>query len=207
MNVMRPIAEAIDFLQGESHMLFGYFIPTLISVKVKMRRLDSSKLVFFDEINIKLQEALIRRFEKYFKLEEEAIDALVAAVTIPSIRFKFLKVLFETATNFNETKVRQIVQRYALEFSEESQQAAPPQPSPSQPSTSASKSFLDFGEEAAGKISRIWTPLISQSLHCRERLTSTKCPVHRFIHIFYLTYIIFCYRGYYERSFWKRQCR
>uniref|UniRef100_A0A1I8NJF1 Uncharacterized protein n=1 Tax=Musca domestica TaxID=7370 RepID=A0A1I8NJF1_MUSDO len=119
LKVLKPIAEGIDFLQGEQNMFFGYFIPTLVSIKMKLRRLENENLAFLERVNIEMQKALHKRFEKYFYLKEDSLDAVIAAIVIPDVKLRFLKTLLETANNITEDDIKTHLNHYGLEFAKQ----------------------------------------------------------------------------------------
>lgn len=146
VKVMKPIADAIDYLQGEKTMFFGYFLPALLSIKVKMRRLENEQLKYLSNVNKCLQKSLIKRFQKYFSLESEAWDAVVAAIVIPDVKLKFFKTLMETAVSHTEEEAKRMLGQYAHEFFQELNVER------SGTSSSNSNSFLDFGDDSIGNL-------------------------------------------------------
>lgn len=143
---MEPLAEAIDYLQGEKAIFFGHFVPTIVSLKIKFGRLHKAEFKYLVELSKKLQEALVKRFEKYFLIQPDTWDAIIAAITIPEIKLRFLKPLLETATGKTEEEVKEMFNTYVVKYGKiptlESR-ALPQRPQ---------KSFLDFGEESNGNV-------------------------------------------------------
>lgn len=147
VKIMKPIAEAIDFLQSEQNMFFGYFLPTLVSIQVKLRRLDSQEVIFLSKANKEIQKSLIKRFEKYFLVEPEAWDAVIAAIVIPKIKLRFVKTLLETAVTHSEDEFRLKLNEYAREFkSDDNVNRCGTK------SSNTKLSFLDFGKESEGNV-------------------------------------------------------
>ncbi|XP_058980897.1 uncharacterized protein LOC131803556 [Musca domestica] len=122
-------------------MFFGYFIPTLVSIKMKLRRLENENLAFLERVNIEMQKALHKRFEKYFYLKEDSLDAVIAAIVIPDVKLRFLKTLLETANNITEDDIKTHLNHYGLEFAKQLEKT------PNATSISSQASFLDFGDE------------------------------------------------------------
>lgn len=112
---------------------------------MKLRRLEYEKLAFLDRVNIEMQEALLKRFEKYFYLKEDSLDAVIAAIVIPDVKLRFLKTLVETAKNFTEDDIKTHLNQYGLEFAKKFEKT------PKATSSSSQASFLDFGDESIGK--------------------------------------------------------
>ncbi|XP_036333884.1 uncharacterized protein LOC118744738 [Rhagoletis pomonella] len=140
---MQPIAEAIDFLQRVQNMFFDYFIPTLLSIKIIMRRLASENMKYLTETNIQMQSKLMQRFEKYFSLHSDSWDAVIAAILIPDIKLKFCKTVLEVLI-YTLEDVRDKFKEYAMEFKRQ----PVGEDNNLQPSISANTSFLEFDEES-----------------------------------------------------------
>lgn len=88
-QIMKPLATALDILQGDLNTYFGFLLPTLTSLANKWKRMKvdfqgaryfSANLILNECIN-----ALYSRFSTVFKLTWE--DAILAAVTIPKFKF------------------------------------------------------------------------------------------------------------------------
>ncbi|XP_053950813.1 uncharacterized protein LOC128858492 [Anastrepha ludens] len=139
---MRPIAEAIDFLQGEKTMYFGYFIPTIVSLSIKMRRLEPKSLKYLTESSKKMHEALLKRFEKYFLIQPDAWDAVIAAISVPDIKLRFVKALLETAKTQTEEEVKKMFNTYVVKYGKVACAKTRILPQPPQ------KTFFDFGDES-----------------------------------------------------------
>lgn len=85
---MNNIAETLDFLQGENYIHYGYLIPSLVSIKVKLENLlKSTQLKLCKPLLEGIISSLKRRFKSFFDIEYEGEIAAVAAVLHP--RFKF----------------------------------------------------------------------------------------------------------------------
>lgn len=140
--LMAPIANALDFLQREENMYFGYFIATLVSLKVKIRKIYATNQLKHLEFACKeLENCLLHRFEKYFKIDIESHDAIVAAITCPSVKLYFFNVLNETAPNYTVEDMKKIVLQHAEPFrthNNSSNSNAPP--------VQSVNTYLDFGE-------------------------------------------------------------
>lgn len=144
-KLMRPIAEAIDFLQAQNTMYFGYFIPTIVTLRIKMHRLEPASFKYLSEVSEQMQKALLKRFDKYFKMQPEACDAVIAAISLPSIKLRFLKALLETATTQTEERVKTMFNTYVVKYGKLADVETRTLPQTPQ------KTFLDFGEEGNGK--------------------------------------------------------
>lgn len=107
MSLLQPIAEGIDFLQGENGIFFGFLIPTLATIKTKYLKILSKDFNNdFAELGWELIKALEKRFEKFFNLDTEAMDAVVAAVLCPSVKLKWVEAL---NSKFGQLKKEEIL--------------------------------------------------------------------------------------------------
>lgn len=143
VTLMTPIAEAIDFLQGEK-ICFGFFIPTLLTIKAKQRALGEETLNVLKGVNEKMLDALLARFEQYFLGTNSAMDALIAAVVTPELKLKFIKLFLETAVDLNEEDIRTALNTYASKFADVVDSTPDLQPS-------SSSSFLIFDDPPEGE--------------------------------------------------------
>lgn len=92
--LMEPVAATLDFLQQEENLLYGYFLPALVTLKTKLNKIILiDKLKLLKQIAVQMQQSLAKRFQKYFALEPEADEAIVAAVLCPSLKMKWIKPL------------------------------------------------------------------------------------------------------------------
>lgn len=115
--LMAPIAEGLDFLQKEENIYFGYFLPTLITIKVKLNKLESSgNLKYLGDFAKAMELALIERFRNYFELTPESYDAVVAAISFPTIKMKFLNALKETAPSVSSEVLQEIFLKCTHQF-------------------------------------------------------------------------------------------
>ncbi|KAI8122749.1 hypothetical protein CVS40_6376 [Lucilia cuprina] len=114
--MMKPIADALDYLQREEKMYFGYFLPTIISVKVKLEKIEDSDLKELSAVNKELQHALYERFSDYFEVNKNAEDAIVAAISCPNIKLRFVKGLEKTAPSKNIESFKQLFVKHASNF-------------------------------------------------------------------------------------------
>lgn len=111
-TILKPVAEALNFLQGQNYTFYGYLLPTILSLKVKLDRIKS-------EINInnmkivlnKIIESLLKRFAHLFKITEQpnSKDSIIAAVTIPSVKLRWLKIFQETDPTIDFSKMTKLI--------------------------------------------------------------------------------------------------
>ena len=82
LSLMKPLAYAIDILQGNAETCAGYLLPTLINIREERDFLHESGIFFCEELLQCLKNSLISRFEHELK----ATELQVAAVLHPKFR-------------------------------------------------------------------------------------------------------------------------
>ncbi|KYM94126.1 hypothetical protein ALC62_15257 [Cyphomyrmex costatus] len=92
-----PIAEALDILQGEADISYGYLLPTIISAKNKLKKITNDELLYCKDLIPILITSLEARFANLFNVIEEGKQAVVAAATHPKFKLRWLRCLGETA--------------------------------------------------------------------------------------------------------------
>lgn len=92
----RPIAEALDILQEEHLCWYRYLLPTLISVKNKLKTLVGT-LEWCDNLVSALMGGINRRFQKVLEVVDEGRVSAVAAAVHPKFKLKWLHCLSASA--------------------------------------------------------------------------------------------------------------
>lgn len=110
---MQPIAEALDFLQKEEDSYYGYLVPTLLTLKVKIKKfLSFSEAKYLKKLVEQMEEIVVERFKPIFKLESSAYDAVVAAITCPTLKLincdKLIQIWQETAPTCSVSTLKAI---------------------------------------------------------------------------------------------------
>lgn len=92
LTCTKPIAEALDILQGENATYYGILLPTLLALRRKLRNLANENSTYCGPLIQTYLESVERRFEEYFKISTpQAEDAAVAAMSYPRFnKFKWL---------------------------------------------------------------------------------------------------------------------
>ncbi|XP_050500147.1 uncharacterized protein LOC126880367 [Diabrotica virgifera virgifera] len=80
-QILKPFALALDILQGEQNMYYGFLLPSIVSLFVKIEKLKTNKFKYVEPILNALTVSLNSRFEKLLKLTNQS--AIIAAVTNP----------------------------------------------------------------------------------------------------------------------------
>lgn len=79
--VMKPVAMALNILQGESSVHMGLLLPTLYQLRDKLKRLESSC-----KMCTPLVHALQRGIEKRFGDVMKESELIAAAILLPRFR-------------------------------------------------------------------------------------------------------------------------
>lgn len=91
--LVEPIAEALDFLQGEQNIKFGYLLPAVMTLSNKLQKNGKKTEFVLKSVSVELEIKLRRRFSKYFDLSPEADTAITAAILTPNVKLNWLPVL------------------------------------------------------------------------------------------------------------------
>lgn len=79
--VMKPVAMALNILQGESSVHMGFLLPTLYQLQEKLKRLESSCKMFRPLVDA-LWEGIQKRFGDIMKEPK----LIAAAILLPRFR-------------------------------------------------------------------------------------------------------------------------
>ena len=77
--VMRPVAQALDYLQGEYNMYLGHLLPTIVSLKQMLRDVNQS-LQICGPLVVEIQKGIDKRFGSYMNKKKY----LLASILLPS---------------------------------------------------------------------------------------------------------------------------
>ncbi|XP_039954065.1 uncharacterized protein LOC120770555 isoform X2 [Bactrocera tryoni] len=122
--ILKPIADAIEFLQQGNYLYFGYFLPSLVTIKVKLKKLHESRHIkHLHTVAQNMSDALLCRLRSYFEVTPECNDALIAAVVCPAVKMRFVEALRETAPNITTDRIMLLFIDYAQEFYIDNEQA------------------------------------------------------------------------------------
>lgn len=114
VTVMKPLALALDILQGENNIFYGFLIPTLAMLKNNLKKIEN--LTVTKSLQDGCIEALEKRFEQFFKLEDS--DAIVATIVHPKFKLRWFSLMTDTAVdNVTIQSLKKIIFDAALQFS------------------------------------------------------------------------------------------
>ncbi|RLU27373.1 hypothetical protein DMN91_001175 [Ooceraea biroi] len=90
IDVLSSIASALDRLQSENECYYGILMPTLFSLKMRMRMLHERNLRFLNGVVTILITSLENRFKDYFNFSPTVNDAIIASCLHPTFKLKWL---------------------------------------------------------------------------------------------------------------------
>lgn len=107
--LMCPIAATLDFLQKENNLMYGYLIPSLVTLSVKLKKISvSNEVSYLKSVAKQLEKILRERFSNYFNLEEKT--AVIASVLCPKIKMKWFNALIQISSiNYSANDIHKIV--------------------------------------------------------------------------------------------------
>ena len=85
LKVMGPVAEALDYLQGEKYMYLGYLLPTIKSLMRLLRERQEQVVVCKP-----LAEALLKGVEERFSSQLVDKQMIIAATYLPVFKLDWL---------------------------------------------------------------------------------------------------------------------
>lgn len=139
IQVLKPIATALDYIQG-NNCYYGKLLPTLMSVRTRLERLQDSNLRHFTSILPQLKESLERRFDKFFKLSLEVNGAILASCYHPSYKMRWLP---ESITPDERQRIQNLAM-HALEANNKAHESMMPGSSRSSSTSKEDDDFIVF---------------------------------------------------------------
>lgn len=204
--ILKPIADAVEFLQQENYLYFGYFLPTLVTIKVKLKKLHESRHIkHLHAVAQQMSDALLCRLRSYFEITSEFNDAIIAAIVCPAVKMRFVEALRETAPNITTDKIIQLFVEYAQEFyvdneQEDQREQRPPSvdsflcfnpddnedpPSDNKPCVAIRREFSSYLNDDDKNLSCLNRyPLVKKVFHKYNTLPPTSLPLEIFFHTF-----------------------
>lgn len=131
-----------NFPLGDSNNYYGMLMPSLATLKVKTDKLRNEGLRFLANVLITIQDSLNRRFIDFYSLGEKSHDAVVAAMTHPAVKLKWLKPI-SSYSGKTEKDLWHIFHQYAAKYN---LQATPT--NVENPITSQLSQIFDFGDDS-----------------------------------------------------------
>lgn len=94
VEIMKPIADGLDYLQGDKTIFYGHLLPALFTIKTRLNelkrvKLNQEKLPISVEVISPLINAFQTRFKAELSLDESAKLAVIAAVSHPEFKLRW----------------------------------------------------------------------------------------------------------------------
>ncbi|KYN04952.1 hypothetical protein ALC62_04168 [Cyphomyrmex costatus] len=90
IECVKPIAEALDRLQGKKNCFYGELLPILLQTQKSLQKLQHRHLKYCAKLVIVLLEGLYKRFSDYFDFSSRINDAILAAVSHPFFKLRWV---------------------------------------------------------------------------------------------------------------------
>ncbi|XP_029669432.1 uncharacterized protein LOC115239192 [Formica exsecta] len=90
IECVKPIAKALDRLQGEKNCFYGELLSDLLQTQKKLQKLQLRHLKYCAKLVVMLLEGLNKRFSNYFDFSYQVNDAILAAVSHPFFKLRWV---------------------------------------------------------------------------------------------------------------------
>lgn len=112
IDVLNPIATALDRLQADKQCFYGCMLPTLLAVEKRLERLNSTHLRHCQPLLDSVTEGFKKRYNKYLNLDKistfdnDCVMAILSSSSNPQIKLKWLTIKLD----YNTSKMKKTVQ-------------------------------------------------------------------------------------------------
>lgn len=114
LKVMKPVAIALDILQGEFNCSQGFIMPTLASMKQRISMIDGGNLALhFKSV---ILDIIATRFAKVIDVSESSRDLVLASISLPKFKIDFI------SNGEDKTLARNMLKHECFKFSNRSHQ-------------------------------------------------------------------------------------
>ncbi|PAA77247.1 hypothetical protein BOX15_Mlig016680g1 [Macrostomum lignano] len=103
VNVMKPVAHALDIIQGETYAYLGILLPTVVVTRSKLESMSQTELEYCSSLVLSLLDGINSRFERQFNNE----SCVLAAAFHPMFRLAWLR-QYDTTTKASSIKKRML---------------------------------------------------------------------------------------------------
>lgn len=87
--VMKPLADALDLLQGEKQCFLGYVLPTLYGILMNLKKFNY--LTYCTQLKNEIFNGINKRFGKILNLNDvESHPYVLASMSIPNLKLKWV---------------------------------------------------------------------------------------------------------------------
>lgn len=105
LSCTKPIAEALDILQGENNIYYGILLPTLLIVRRKLQKLTKKTFVYCTPLAEVYLASVEKRFEDFFNFSTpQAENAVIASLSYPRFKNKW----FSCIESIYQTKFKNL---------------------------------------------------------------------------------------------------
>uniref|UniRef100_A0ABD2X190 Uncharacterized protein n=1 Tax=Trichogramma kaykai TaxID=54128 RepID=A0ABD2X190_9HYME len=104
-----PIKKGIDKLQAENNIYYGYFLPTLLTIRQRWQELlqDGSEVELSTTVLEQMIDKLESRFPDFFAIKNQGEIAALAALTHPEFKCEWLSCMGKT----EHEKVKELIRK------------------------------------------------------------------------------------------------
>lgn len=108
-SVMKPLADTLDFLQGESNTFFGFLLPSLISLGNKYEKMIAAEKYKYggDQLAQMCLNNLQKRFSNILHLNCK--EAVIATVLLPQFKLRWYSIVKDPSLSIEAIK-KEIIQ-------------------------------------------------------------------------------------------------
>ena len=93
---MKPIADALDFLQREKTGFYGHLVPTLTTLMRSLSKISNAdEIITLKDVSRLLIDKIRKRFGPIFHLTGNGRDVIIASVLCPDVKLRWLKSMTE----------------------------------------------------------------------------------------------------------------
>lgn len=89
VKVMKPVAIALDRLQGEKDCSQGFILPTLYAMKHHLQNLDGGSLL--NTCRDSMLKVINKRFSSFFEINDSNKTLLLASISVPRFKSNFIE--------------------------------------------------------------------------------------------------------------------
>ena len=90
VECMKPIADALDHLQGDKNCYMGDLIPTLLRTKDRVNMFSNKQLTYCTPLCQSLVKSLHNRFGDYLTLDDRVAEYILASVPHPFFKLRWV---------------------------------------------------------------------------------------------------------------------
>lgn len=90
IECVRPIAVALDRLQGDKNCFYGELLPILVQMRKTLQKLKLRHLKYCPQLVTVLLASLEKRFSEYYSFSSQTNDAILASVTHPFFKLRWV---------------------------------------------------------------------------------------------------------------------